>query len=179
MKKILLILILLFVMTGCTDLNNTPKKQTEIFLNKYQTLDKDVLKDLDKVVAEETTFNASERDKYRDLMKKHYQSLTYEIKDSKENGDKATVTVEINVIDYSKTIAKTNTYLVTNKKEFLDDKGEYDVFKFNDYRIKELEQVKDKVKYTLDLLLTKKDKKWEIEPITSEIEDKIHGIYSY
>lgn len=178
MKKILLFIFSLFLLTGCDDLTNTPQKQVEMFLSKYQTLDKEVLNDLDNVVALEENFNTEQREKYKALMKKHYQCLTYDIKDYKIDGDKATVTVEIEVTDYSKTIAKTNLYLTTNRDEFLEN-DEYSPIKFNDYRLKELEKVKDKVKYTLDLTLTKKDDKWELDPITSDVEDKIHGIYSY
>ena len=112
-------------------------------------------------------------------MKHHYQNLSYEIKDSRVDGDKATVTVEIEVTDYSKVIAATKVYLEANKKEFLDESGNYDNTKFNDYRLEELSKTKDKVKYTLDLTLTKKDGEWKLDPITSDIEDKIHGIYEY
>lgn len=179
MKKILLIILSLFIITGCDDLNNTPQKQVETFFNKYQTLDKDVLNDLDNVVAEEETFNTEEREKYKAIMKKHYQNLVYKVKDYKVDGDNANVTVEIEVFDYSKTIAKTNLYLVQNSEEFENEDGTYDVIKFNDYRIKELEGVTDKVKYTLEFTLTKVDDKWQIDPIDDEIEEKIHGIYMY
>ena len=142
-------------------------------------MDKEVLNDLDSVVAEEVNFNTEQRDKYKDLMKKHYQNLTYKIKDSVEDADSATVTVEIEVTDYSKAIADTNLYLQTNRDEFLDEFGEYDNTKFNDYRLEELSKVKDKVKYTLDLTLTKVNDEWQLDQIDDEVEDKIHGIYQY
>ena len=162
MKKILMI-IALFLVVGCNKLDNTPTKQVETFFNKYQTLDKEVLSDLDSAVAEESNFNTEQRDKYKSLMKRHYQNLSYEIKDSRVDGDKATVTVEIEVTDYSKVMGATKVYLEENKKEFLE----------------EISKTKDKVKYTLDLTLTKKDGEWKLDPITSDIEDKIHGIYEY
>lgn len=179
MKKIFLMLFIALIFTGCDKLDNTPTKQVESFFNKYQVLDKDVLNDLDSAVAEESNFNTEQRDKYKNIMKKHYQNLVYEIKDSKEDGNKATVTVEIEVTDYSKVIAATKVYLDTHKNEFLDEDGNYDNIKFNDYRLNELQKTKDKVKYTLDLTLTKTDDKWEIDSISNEIEDKIHGIYEY
>ena len=115
MKKIFITLIAILLLTGCNTLDNTPTKQVEVFLNKYQTLDKEVLNDLDSAVAEEMNFNTEQRSKYKNLMKKHYQNMTYEIKDAEENGDEATVTVEIEVTDYSKTIASTNLYLQANR----------------------------------------------------------------
>lgn len=179
MKKILITLIAILFLTGCNTLDNTPTKQVEVFLNKYQTLDKEVLNDLDSAVAEEMNFNTSQRSKYKNLMKKHYQNMTYEIKDVIEDGDEATVTVEIEVTDYSRTIASTNLYLQANREQFLDEDGIYDNTKFNDYRLEELSKVKDKVKYTLDLTLTKNDDEWQLDPISSVTEDKIHGIYQY
>lgn len=179
MKKILTLFTILLLLTGCNKLDNTPTKQVESFFNKYQTLDKEVLNDLDSATALEINFNTEQRDKYKSIMKRHYQNLSYEIKDSKENADKATVTVEIEVTDYSKTLSATNIYLNANRDEFLDEQGNYDNTKFNDYRLNELSKTKDKVKYTLDLTLTKKDDKWVLDDIDEEIEDKIHGVYVY
>ena len=49
MKKIISFLITfvsIFSLCGCqANLNNTPTKQVEIFLGKYQTLDRDILDD--------------------------------------------------------------------------------------------------------------------------------------
>ena len=47
-----------------------------------------------------------------------------------------------------------------------------------DYRIKQLEDVKERVKYTLNLTLTKKDKKWVLNDITETDRQKIHGLYN-
>lgn len=179
MKKWIALFCLLFLVVGCDDLTNTPKKQAETFFNNYQTLDKEVLKDLDNVVAEEINFNTEQRDKYRNLMKKHYQALTYEIKDSEENGDKAIVTVEIEVYDYSKTIVENSTYLENNRNDFLDSNGNLDYIKYNDYRLEQLSKVKDKVKYTITLNLTKKNKKWVLDEVDEVTLDKIHGMYIY
>ena len=45
--------------------------------------------------------------------------------------------------------------------------------------IKQLKEAKDIVKYTLELGVTKKDKKWQVDQISDETEDKILGIYNY
>ena len=67
----------------------------------------------------------------------------------------------------------------TISKNIADDDYNYIQEKFIDYRLSELEKVKDKVKYTLDLPLTKIDDKWELDQISSLDEDKILGIYEY
>ena len=180
MKKIMVIFMSVFLLAGCNigvDFSNTPIKQVEVFFNKYQTLDKDVLDDLDSVVAEEDQFNGEQRIAYRDLMKDSYQKLSYDIKEERIDGDKATVTVMIEVVDYSKILHDANQYLANHSEEFTDDDGNYDVILFNDYRLKQLKKAKDMVQYTLDLHLTKENDEWVIDELSSDDEDKIHGVY--
>jgi hypothetical protein len=181
MKKILSLLGIIILLTGCdlSKMYNTPTKQAEMFLSKYQTLDKDVMDDLDYVVDEEDSFNEEQRDAYRKLMKKHYQNMIYTIKDEEVNGDIATVEVEIEVTDYSKIIAETKVYLQNNPKEFQKNDGIYDRTKFIDYQLNKLKDAKEKVKYTLYLSFSKVDGKWMINPLSKSEKDKINGIYVY
>lgn len=182
MKKIWIALSMaLLITTGCTlgVTNNTPTKKVEMFLAKYQKLDADVLEDLENVIIADATFDKNQQDKYRDLMKKHYQDLTYDIQDEKIDGDEATVVTQIEVRDYTKAKAKANEYKEKNKKEFQDDKGEYDAAKFYDYLLEQFDKVDDKVTYTINFKLTKKDGEWKLNDLTDEQEQKIHGIYEY
>lgn len=183
MKKVLYSLIGIFfsisLLTGCGNMYNTPTKKVEMMLANYQTLNADVMDDLDKVIAEEVRFNSNQREAYRDLMKKHYQDLIYDIKEEKIDGDEATVTVQIEVNDYSKVMKKTKKYLNNNPDKFNDDKGNYDENKFIDYQLEELKKNKERVKYTMDIHLTKKDKEWKLDDLTNEQEQKLHGMYEY
>ncbi|MCI8445171.1 MAG: hypothetical protein HFG15_01905 [Bacilli bacterium] len=181
MKKILILISVMFVLVGCDmgEMNNTPTKQVEMFLSKYQTLDSSVLEDLDDVVKEEVAFNSKQRDTYRDYMKKHYQELQYDVKEEKIDGDQATVTVEIEVRDYSKLLRTAKNYLEQHPDKFQNEKGEYDDSKFMDYRLEQMKKAKDRVKYTMELTLTKKDKKWQMNALTEEQHQKLHGIYEY
>ena len=182
MKKLLIVplLSLCLLFSGCGEsLNNTPTKQVEMFFMNYQTLNQDVIEDLNSVLASDDSMNESQKEKYKDIMKNHYKNLVYDIKDERINGDTAIVTVEIEVYDYSKIIANVNKYLEEHPDEFADDNHNYDQDKFMDYRLEELSKVKDKVKYTLDLNLTKVSDKWQMDQITSLDEDKILGIYEY
>ena len=45
-KKIFIFLLITLFLLGCDNVKNTPTSKVESFLNKYQTLDKNVLKDL-------------------------------------------------------------------------------------------------------------------------------------
>lgn len=182
MKKIIVIFLSVFILTGCNmgvDFSNTPIKQVEAFFNKYQTLDKDVLDDLDRVVAEEDQFNGEQRTAYRDLMKNSYQKLSYDIKEERIDGDKATVTVAIEVVDYSEILQESNQYLEEHREEFYNEEGEYDIILFNDYRLKRLKEAKDMVQYTLELHLTKENDEWVMDELSSDDEDKIHGVYAH
>lgn len=190
MKKILIIIVGILFFTGCTDMMNTPTKRVEEFLGKYQTMDAEVLKQLDDVIEEEESMTEEQRKEYQDLMKKQYQNLTYKIKDETVNGDTATVEVEIEVFDYQKAIDESEKYLNDNKEEFLviDEKSNdkktitsdiIDQEKYMDYKIKQLKDVKDKVKYTLTMTLTKKENKWVLDDVSEVDRLKIHGLYNY
>ena len=88
MKKVLGILGLALVMTGCSlgNMDNTPTKKVETYLNNYQTLDSNVLTEIDALVDQEELFDEDQKVTYRDIMKKHYQDLTYTIKEETING---------------------------------------------------------------------------------------------
>lgn len=170
----------LFFVTGCSigeDLANTPTKQVESMLSKYQMLDEDVLKDLDKVVAEEEAFNTKQRDTYKKLMKKHYQDLVYEIKDERVDGDDATVEVEIEVRNYAEAFKKAEEYRKSHESEFYDKDKKFDKSLYMDYKLKQMEEAKEKVTYTLELALTKKDGKWLLDNLSRTDKEKIQGIY--
>lgn len=187
MKKIIVLLTAFIVLTGCsiTDgMDNTPTKKVENYLNNYQTLDEEVLTDLDEVVENETTFTDEQKEDYKDILKKHYQNLTYTIKEETVNGDTATVEVEIEVSDFAKILDESNTYLNEHQDEFTDDSGLYSEQKYNDYRLDKLKDAEDKVKYTIYFNLTKEsteddEGEWTINELTETDQEKILGIYKY
>ena len=181
MKKLLSVLGLALVLTGCSigNMNNTPTKKVETYLNNYQTLDSNVLGELDTLVAQEETFDEDQRTTYRDIMKKHYQDLTYTIKEETVNGDKATVETEIEVNDYTKALKQAETYRTTNQNEFLDDEGMFDESMFNDYKLEALKDNKERVKYTIYFSLTKSGDEWTLDDLTETEQEKILGIYEY
>ena len=178
MKKIFLILTIL-LLVGCADLSNTPTKRVENFLRDYQTLENEVVNDLDEVIMEDVTLNSVQADNYRDIMKKHYQNLTYEIKDDTIDGDNATVTVEITVTDFRSVMNDAESYMNNNISEFNDESGNYSISKYNDYRLERLKEAKDKVKYTIYLNLTKVNDEWVLNDIDPMTYEKINGMYRY
>ena len=176
MKK-LFCMVLVLVITGCGDISNTPTRQVESFLNKYQTLDKKVIEDLDSTINNAGLFNTEDIEKYREIIKKQYKNLSYKIKEEKTDGSTAIVTAEITVIDFAKVLAATRNYKDNNMSEFQDERGNYNKEKYITYVLDKLDSEKEKVKYTLDITLIKTDGKWEIDNIGEDIKDKILGIY--
>lgn len=181
MKKIISTIFILLMLVGCSfgDMDNTPTKKVESYLNKYQTLDTTVLNELDSIVNQQIAFNQNQKDKYKELLKKHYQDLNYMVKEETINADKATVEVEIEINDYTKTLKLVESYRESNKDEFINESGEFDEVKFNDYKLELLKSNKEKVKYTLYFSLTKKDKEWILDDLTESEQEKMLGIYEY
>lgn len=185
MKKFImlsgLLLSFIFLIVGCDfETNNTPTKQVEMFLANYQTLNKEVMDDLHQVIVNDATFNEKQQEKYKELMKKHYQNLTYDIMEEKIDGDEATVVTQIEVTDYTKANSKASVYRENHKEEFQNANGKYDASLFYDYLLEQFEKVEDKVTYTINFKAKQTDSgKWKLEPLTEEQEKKIHGVYEY
>jgi hypothetical protein len=176
MKKILVVLIAIISLTGCKmgeKLTNTPTNKVETYLNSYQSLDSNLLNDLDNLIRD-TDYTVDQKASYKELMKTHYKNLVYSIKDETINGDKATVTAEIEVTDYSKIISTE-----ANQEDYLDEEGLYDKELFYDYQLGIMKDTKETVKYTIIFYLTKVNDTWALDDLTEATKEKIHGIYVY
>ena len=155
MKKIILLIILLFI-TACT-LNNNPTSKTEELLGKYQGLDRSIKYNYTYFTNE----NNTNKEEYIELIKKQYQNLTYEIKEEKIDGNIATVTTQIEVTDYKKNLDKYKKEEIT-EKELIDN----------------LNKEKNKVNYTIDFTIKKeKNGNWKLENLNEEQKQKLLGIY--
>lgn len=178
MKKILIGLCFLITVSGCNQIMNTPTKEVEQFLGKYQTMDDKVLSQLDDVLETDATMNEEQREDYKGLMKKQYQNLSYKIKEETVDGEHATIVTEIEVYDFAKVMEEADKYLREKPEEFADDEGITDDVKFMDYKIEQMKDAKEKVTYTITFTLTKNDDVWELDDITDIDRQKIHGMYS-
>ncbi len=63
------------------------------------------------------------------------------------------------------------------KDELQNNTSDYDKDKFMEYKIKEMEKVKDTVKYTIEFTLTKVNDEWQLDPLSNADIEKLHGIY--
>ena len=178
MKKILVIISILFLCgCGCSTIMNTPTKKVEEFFGKYQTVDSEVMKQLDGVVFIDETLDENQKVEYKKIMKRQYQNMMYKIKDETVNGETAVVEVEIEVYDYKNAMKVADNYIENNKKDFMDKEGNTLHSKILDYKIEAMSNTKEKVKYTLSLTTTKKDGKWFLDEVSDSVIKKIHGVY--
>lgn len=170
MKKILLLgttlFITLAVLVGCS-LSNTPTSKVEDLFSKYQMLDDDIIGEIDNLLEIETLTN-DQRERYRKLIEAQYKNLAYEIKDETIDGDTAVVTAQIEVLDYRKAISELNTNENTNS----------DILEYNNQKLDKLENVKDKVAYTLEINVIKdQNGNWKISTLSNDDIKKIQGMY--
>lgn len=179
MKKTLLILLLLLCLTGCSTLMNTPTKKVEYLLSKYQSNDDGVLNQLDDTLLKDTILSNEQKDRYKNIMKKQYKDLMYTIKDEAIDGKTAVVEVEIEVYDYAKMVTNTEEDLINNPDKYKDSTGEVNTTIYNDTKLTNLENVTDRVKYTINFTLSKVDEEWIVDDLTETERMKIHGLYAY
>ena len=171
MRKIFFIVLSVLIFTGCGKMNNTPTKKVEALLSKYQSNDSEVMDDLDNVLLTDSNFTDDERKDYKEFMKKHYQDLTYKVKNENIDGDSATVEVEVTVRNYSNAVNEANDYRLNNASEFNEDST------FASYRLKKLKDVTDTETYTIVFSLTKTNDEWQVNPLSTDDESKLNGLY--
>lgn len=180
MKKIIYTFMLLVLLTGCSlgNMDNTPTKKVEAYLNNYQKLDNSVLDDLETIINSDTSIVDDDRENYREFMKSHYRDLEYEIKDETIDGDSANVVAVITVRNYAPTMTEVDNYKTQNESKFNNESGAYDPVLFSSYRLEQLKKVKETSTYTINFTLTKQDDKWVLNQLSDEDLNKINGLYS-
>lgn len=177
MKKLIVILISLFLTVGCF-MDNTPKKEVEKLFKKYQSLDDSVLNDLEFVSEGVDLKTDKQKEDYIKAMKMQYSDIKYEILDESIDGDEAIVKVKISVYDFYKVQKDADLYKESHNDEFIID-NKYDEEKFLNYKLDKLLNTSDRIEYTIDVKLTKEKDKWNVEEFDKTTLEKIHGIYNY
>lgn len=99
MKKILLIILSIIIITGCSLVPGGPSDAVKDFLSKYKNNDQVVIDELNNYLSGENLDEATIKE-YREIYTRQYSNMSYKIKGERIDGDKATVTVEITVYDY-------------------------------------------------------------------------------
>lgn len=170
MKKILFFMIVsLAFLSGCDLMMNTPTKKVEELLAKYQSVDDDVRNDIDNVVNSEV-LTGEQKNNYSSIIEKQFKNLTWTIKDEKIDGENAVVEVEIEVMDYKKILNQLNLEYA--------NRTDWTTAQLTDEKINRLNNAEEKVKYTLELNVSKDDNgSWGTPNLTDVDRKKILGMY--
>ena len=164
-KLFLLLLVVPFLLLACS-MSNTPTSKVEELFSKYQKIDNDINLGIDSVL-DEQNLTDTHKERYRKLLESQYKNLSYNIKDEIIDGDNATVIAEIEVSDYKQAI-----------NDLTFDSTIYTKESFDEVKLDRLENTKNKVKYTLELTLTKDSEGvWKLNALTNEQIKKIQGMY--
>lgn len=178
MKRLVLVILSIFLLVGCScTLMDTPTKKTEEYLNNYKNLDEDVISDLNSS-AEAEGLSTSNTDLYKDVLRRQYQDLKYEVQKEDVEGDEATVTAKVTVYDLYKAGKEADEYLVANPDKFEKD-NTYDEDSFMEYKLDKMKDTEKTVDYTIEFYLVKVDGEWTIQEPEATVKEKIHGLYDY
>lgn len=178
-SKLLLIAIISIALVGCSCGKKTAKGAVEDFLNQYKNLSANVISDMDEVIGTENLTD-SQKEVYRDALKKQYKDLKFEITNEDYDGDTALVETKITVYDLYKVQKEANEHMANNSDEFKDEAGNFSNDLFMDYKLDKMKNTKDTVEYTITFTVVKDDDgNYKVSDLSKESLEKIHGIYNY
>lgn len=182
MKKflgIVLVMIMSVTLVGCGCMKKSAKGAVEDFLNQYRSLSSNVISDMDDVVDKEN-LSDTQKEKYRDILKKQYKDLKYTVTNEEYDGDNAIVKAKITVYDLHKVQKEANDYLNNNADKFKDENGTFSNDLFMDYKLENMHKSTETVEYTIDFKVTKDEKgNYRVTDLSETDLEKIHGIYDY
>ncbi len=178
-KKIYILLIIIsgILLVGCTN-SMTAREAVRDYLEMYVTLDNKVIEQIDEYVENEE-FNEEQKKIYKEILKKEYSTLSYEILNETYDGDVAYVKTKVKVMDLYKVQKDSSDYYENHKKEFNDEKGIYDKSKFLTYKLKQMMDATETTTYEIEFKVIKEDNNWNVSQLSNEDLEKIHGIYKY
>lgn len=173
---ITLILLLTFILTGCGHDLSARDAVTD-YLDNYITLDSRVVNELNEFVDNE---NLTQEQKlvYKEVLRRQYSSLTYDIQNERYEGNMAYIRAKINVINLYKAQQDALNYYNEHIEDFNNDSGIFDKNLFTDYKLEQMKKENETVNYEIDFKLIKNDNNWEVEQLSSADLDKIHGVYN-
>ncbi len=177
MKKLLLFITCLFCVVGCSCSNKKAEDAVKDYLNDYTGLSDNVLKGIDEIVDKEE-LDINEKNTYKDVIKRQYKDLKYDIENETYDGDSANVTAKITVYDLYKAQKDASDYLDSHPNDFLTN-GEYDNTKYLQYKLKQMKDTNETISYTVVFKVNKVDGEWQVEQPSDEVLQKIHGVYKY
>ncbi len=176
MKKLFSLILIGLLLCGCG--KNTAKDAVLNYLKKYKTLNSEVLLDLERVIEKEN-LDDDKKAKYRDILKKQYKDLNFEVVEEEYDNDLTYVTVKIEVYDLKKAQDDAYIYMENHSEEFKDKDGNIDEEKYLDFKLDKMKDTTLRREYEIVFTVTKEDKEYIVEQPTETDLLKIHGVYNY
>lgn len=175
--KMIVLICFLFLFSGCGE-KMTVRSAVDDFFNRYHTLDAVIVDQLNSYVKGED-LNDSQEEVYKEILRREYTNLEYEIVGEEYVDEESIVHVKIWVYDLYKAQKNALDYFQEHMDEFKDEDGNYDREKFMDYKLEQMKNMNDKKEYELELRVVKEDNGYRVKQLTNEELEKIHGIYNY
>lgn len=181
-KKLILIILVIFVLLLTVSLvfyvkkigTKSPVTLTEEYMQKYQNLNKEIV---DSIVYEfDDDLTDVQKNKYKEIMKKQYSKMTYEIMDEVVNETDAIITVEFDVYDLSAAMEMADSYVDVYSDRFMKN-GKFDNYAAIDYKLKSLSNCTERIAYSIKFTYYKKDKKWILSDLSDVDLKKLNGTY--
>ena len=177
MKKIIIVLLIILTLFGC-GLKNTPKDVVENYLDKYNTLDDNVLNDLQTSIANEN-LSQTNANTYKEILTRQYKDLKYEIKDESIDGNNALVTVKITVYDLYKSQKDSELYMNENINDFYDINNMFDNELYMKHKLSQMLKQDKTIDYEITFYLENIEQEWVLKEPNRDVIEKIHGLYNY
>lgn len=172
---LLAILLVTFVTLLIVKSNNkSPVTLTKEYMNRYQKLDKDLIKNIKYEYNDDLT--PTQKEKFEDVMKRQYENMTYEITNEIVNKHDAIITVQFIVYDLSSAMDRANSYVEVYSDKFMKG-NKFDPYKATDYKLQTLKKYEEKVTYSIDFAYYKENGKWKMTDLSDVDLKKLNGMY--
>lgn len=177
MKKYISIVITMILLCACS-MSITPSIKVSEYLNNFNSLNEDVIEDMESAIIEEN-MTTDNRSIYRDVLKRQYKDLKYDIVEEAIDGNNAVVKVKVTVYDLYNSKIESENYMNEHQDEFLNADNIFDEISYMKYRLERMLDVKDTITHDISFNLTKINDEWVIDDIDRVTLEKIHGLYNY
>lgn len=176
---VLLVLLIIAVFVGFIRSrvsSTSPVGMTESYLKKYQKEDKSLTSKITYPFSDK--LNSNQEQRYKEIIKKQYRNIKYNISDEYVGDIDANITVEITVVDLKSEYEKANSYVLAHKDNYLNPEGNLDDEKVTNYKLEKLEKAIDKIDYSIVINYYKNDKnQWVMSELSSSDLEKINGTF--
>jgi len=154
----------------------SPEQLTNSYLKSYIKEDSSILKKIEYPF--EDTLNSSQEQRFKEIMKKQYRNMVYTIEEQNLEEVDGQIVVHVTVFDLKDSYDRANHYVESHASNFEKEDGSFDEEKAIDYKLSQLEDVKEKIDYSITFHFIKnKDNQWNMSDLSSSDIEKINGLF--